>query len=451
MHENYFKIALGYENLKDYKNAKKFYKKSIKNRPSEKAYERLGIIESKENIKSSKKYFESALKINPNNKVSLYNIGVAERLEGNYSEAMEVYLKLLNLGVDNENLYLAIAILKLENGEINEAKKFYELAINKNSKSDLVKFNYSLYLLSIGDFKNGLSFYESRKWNEKPPGKEWKGEKDCNVLIVPEQGNGDMIQFSRYFSKLKSHCNKITVLCNHNLIEIFRKINGIDEVLEFNPGDVFLESNEKNNENISFEKFIRIMSVPYVLNIDPSKEKFERYIFPCSKKIKKWSNKIKSKKLKVGLCWQGGKRKELEFSLIDKKRSIKLEKMKPILEMKGIDFFSLQKDDDQHNNFHQITNFMNESENFEDTAAIIENLDLVVSVDTAVAHLAASIGKPTWMLARKGGCWRWGVEGDSTFWYPSMKIFRQEKVYEWDSTISKIKEELFKLLNSYSS
>jgi hypothetical protein len=89
-----------------------------------------------------------------------------------------------------------------------------------------------------------------------------------------------------------------------------------------------------------------------------------------------------------------------------------------------------------------VIDLMGESEGFSDTAALIENLDLVITVDTAVAHLAASLGKPTWMLSRKGGCWRWGVEGESTFWYPSMRIFRQETMNDWGLVINRVAGEL---------
>lgn len=107
-----------------------------------------------------------------------------------------------------------------------------------------------------------------------------------------------------------------------------------------------------------------------------------------------------------------------------------------------VEFYSLQKGDEQNLEFPFIKDLMNESEDFSDTAAIIENLDLVVTVDTAIAHLSASMNKPTWMLSRKGGCWRWGVDGESTFWYPSMRIFRQEKMNCWRSVLSKIAKEL---------
>jgi Flp pilus assembly protein TadD len=448
--KNYMHMVMAghYEKNGDMERAEAFYRKSLSVAPSVKAHEKLGLIlKDKGDIEGAVEHFGAGLAMEPDNKTCLYNIGVIERLRGRYDSAMEKYQRLMGLGVDDAGVYMSMGVLHSETGEMEEALKNYEEAFGRNPDNDLVRFNYSLCLMTLGDFGRGLELYESRIWHALPPGEPWNGESDISLLVAPEQGNGDIIQFARYLPELRKRCRKLTVLCNAPLVDLIGKVEGVDEVMEFNPGDEFVEvENEVEDEDMSkplpFERFVRIMSIPHIMGIDPSKQEFKKYLKTDDERVEYWAGRIRSKKIKVGLCWQGGKRDKPDMIAIDKKRSIPLRDMMPILSAEGVDFFSLQRGDDQNDEFPSIIDFMDEAESFSETAAIIENLDLVISVDTAVAHLAAALGKPTWMLARKGGCWRWGTEGEKTFWYPSMKIFRQDSLNDWSSAISSIGREL---------
>jgi tetratricopeptide (TPR) repeat protein len=447
----YMMMAGHYENTGDIKKAKDFYKKSIRMAPSAAAHQGLGLLLKGEgNLDEAKVHFLDAVYLEPNNINCIYNLGVIERIEGDYESSIRRYQTLKEMGLEDTGLDMSMGVLFSETGDLCEALKCYENALHKNKSNDLLLFNYSLCLMTLGDYKKGLEFYEKRIWHAKPPGEEWDG-KNVNVLVSPEQGNGDLIQFSRYICFLKPRCQKITLLCNAQLVELMRGIKGIDEVVEFNPGDEFVQvKKEKKEEGLSaavpYSNFIRIMSIPYAIGLNPPQVPFERHIIADKDKVKLWKNRIKSKgKLKVGLCWQGGKRSEPEIAAVDKKRSIRFEEMAPLFSIKNVEFYSLQKDDKQHKGFTKIIDLMDDVKDFTDTAAIIENLDLVISVDTAIAHLAAAMEKPTWMLSRKGGCWRWGLEGESTFWYPSMRIFRQEKINCWKPTIEKVTKELRKI------
>ena len=124
----------------------------------------------------------------------------------------------------------------------------------------------------------------------------------------------------------------------------------------------------------------------------------------------------------------------------DRKRSVDLSLMEDLLSVEGVNFYSLQKD--WKETHPRIKYLMDMCSDFLDTASLISRMDLVISVDTSVAHVAGSIGKKVWMMARMGGCWRWTNEGDETFWYPSMKIFRQSSVDDWSPVVSRIAAEL---------
>jgi ADP-heptose:LPS heptosyltransferase len=146
---------------------------------------------------------------------------------------------------------------------------------------------------------------------------------------------------------------------------------------------------------------------------------------------------------KVGLVWAGG----IKIGFRDRRRSISLEQMKPWLDIEGVQFYSLQKDNAAKQiaelGFkHRLTDLMSDVRDFADTAAIIQNLDLVISVDTAVAHLAGGLGKPVWILSRYDADWRWLQNRPTSPWYPTARIFGQPALGDWDSVIADVSHEL---------
>ena len=126
---------------------------------------------------------------------------------------------------------------------------------------------------------------------------------------------------------------------------------------------------------------------------------------------------------------------------VDDRRSIKPELLEPLLKNKNVELYSLQKEPDRRR-LPGVIDLMDEVRDFTDTAALLENLDLVITVDTAVAHMSATLGRPTWTLLRTGGCWRWGRDGEDTFWYPGMRLFRQRTMDDWEEVIKRAAQEL---------
>jgi hypothetical protein len=133
------------------------------------------------------------------------------------------------------------------------------------------------------------------------------------------------------------------------------------------------------------------------------------------------------------------------MAAIDRRRSISPDRLKPLLALSGFQFFSLQKDGPQMPGDAGLADFMEEMADFADTAALIANLDLVISVDTAVAHLAAALGKPVWVLDRHDSCWRWLREREDSPWYPSLRLFRQPAPGDWHTVIDRVVAELRRL------
>ena len=160
----------------------------------------------------------------------------------------------------------------------------------------------------------------------------------------------------------------------------------------------------------------------------------------------KWKQKIAplaAGKRRVGLVWAGlSRRYEIEAAMTDRRRSISPEMLEPLFKNGNICFFNLQKEGPKAPESLGMIDLMEDCHDFADTAALIENLDLVISVDTSVAHLAGALGKPVWLLNRFDSCWRWARDSEQTPWYPSMRIFHASAPGDWESVIARIGEAL---------
>jgi hypothetical protein len=325
-------------------------------------------------------------------------------------------------------------------GECKKAAQYYEKGISLAPEDKQAKFNYSMFLLSMGDMKRGMEYYEARPWSFRGKGSEWSGSCGENVLILSEQGYGDFIHFCRFIPDIVKVSGKVALACDPKLMSLVSSF-GLHEIIP-------LEQNLIEAAEETYPKHCRIMSIPYLMGLD-IREPRVPYIKPDHRRFEFWRKWFANDVgLKVGLCWQGGKRNHAEMAFNDKKRSVNLKVLDPVLDVKGFNFYSLQKD---WKEFHPRMKYpMEYCGDFLDTASLISNLDLVISVDTSVAHVAGALGTPVWMMSRLGGCWRWGNEGEETFWYPSMKVFRQKKINDWTPAVAEIKSNLESLVSKYN-
>ena len=350
---------------------------------------------------------------------------------------------------------------------ILELLGFYELALNdlqrvayldpEDKKCRVIK---GQILLKLGKFENGWSLYEWRrgfnpKNNKEPPYAEmdktiglpyWNGEKlkeNEKLFILFEQGFGDNIQFYRFISYLKDKGIKLVVAINPVL----------DKLINYNlkklgDGVEIQKKDEKFGKNCSC--YIFAMSLPHILKMYdsikiPGKTK---YLEVPTKFLQKWKNKLrKTYKKKVGIFWESN-------SLHDKGRfrNISFEKVKELFNT-DVEFHCLQKKllDDEKNKkmnggYKNLYFWDDELDDFCDTAAVISQMDLVITVDTVVAHLSGALGKPTWILLSYISDFRCELNRSDSSWYDSVRLFRQKEDYLWDGVISEVKEELKKFI-----
>lgn len=331
---------------------------------------------------------------------------------------------------------------------IDAFKQCLHIAKNKQEKLK-VNYNLALIKLALGDYEQGLKNYESRfdlfpivhlKGLES---KKWQGESLDNktILVFTEQGLGDTLFYCRYFFEVQEQSKNLIIVLQDShtpVLELMKKI--------FDTASIYLMSDIKPTD-ITFDYHVAMMSLPYYLGV--SNKEFcnsHPYININSENTTLINNKSG---LKIGLCWYShhigieNNKQEINIALLLKERKrMSIEQFSCFLQNTHNVFYSLQI---QHTESeltimkqYDIFDLSKQQSNFSDTAKIIYELDLVITIDTAVAHLAAAMGKPTWILLPLSSDWRWQVNRDDSPWYSSVRLFRQSKFDSWEDVINRV-------------
>lgn len=385
-----------------------------------------------------------------------YNLGNVYNEQWMLDDAVTCFIKAINLKPGYAEAHNNLGEALQRQGKLDEAITNYGLAFTCKPDYLEAAFNQSIAMLLKGDLKNGWKEYEQRllikKYNKREfrqpkwDGRELHGER---LLVHAEQGFGDTFQFVRYLPIIKALGGHVVFECQKGLAHLFKRCNGFDEIIE--------KTSEGGGEPES-DFFIPLMSLPNIFGttVDNIPANIP-YIWADPELINKWKVKIESftdndnmpdkKTLKVGLVWAGKSDRKY-----DKVRSCPLSIFTPLGDIPDIKLFSLQKGvgSEQVTKLAEkfpIVNLENELDlnlKFADTAAVIANLDLVISVDSAVAHLAGALGKPTWTLIPYAHDWRWLRNRDDSPWYPGMRLFRQTKPMDWEGVVKRLRDALLK-------
>jgi tetratricopeptide (TPR) repeat protein len=397
--------------------------------------------------------YQRAIEINPTFADSFNNLGVTLQSQGQLDEAFAFYQKALQINPNNLESYCNIGTVMHEKGQPDEAFAFYQKALQINPNYANAHLNMAYFLLLLGNFKQGWKEFEWR-WKTKEYLKNSCFHRPVNftqpilnrlditghtVLIYAEQGLGDEIQFIRYAPLVAQHGTKVIIECHKEISTLLRTIEGVEQ---------FIVQGEPLPH---FDIQCPILTLPLVFNTTPENIPVNiPYISVNSILIQKWKDKIQhdNSKLKVGIVWHGNPKHKN-----DRNRSMPFAHFSPFAKFTDITFYSLQKGkaSEQARNFSMGMKFIDLTEeinDFSDTAALIENLDLTMSVDTSVVHLAGALGKPIWTLLPFAPDWRWMLNREDSPWYPTMRLFRQPSPGDWNSVIKKVSEELQELVSS---
>ena len=327
-----------------------------------------------------------------------------------------------------------------------EAIESCDAALTTNPQLAEAHWNKSLEQLLLGDFTQGFANYE---WRWKRAGNaprhfgvpQWRGEdvgeEDLGgktVLLHAEQGFGDTIQFVRYVPLLATRGAKIVLEVPDSLRPLLGTIDGVVAIIS------------RGQPHPAVDLHCPLMSLPLAFGTTPETIPASiPYLCAPADRIEAWCAKLPaSGKLRVGLAWSGK-----PSHRNDHNRSIAFERLTPLLAQNDVDFFSLQRDvrdaDKAALEESAVLRPDLDTADFADTTAIIDTLDLVIAVDTAVAHLAGAMGKPLWLLLPFSPDWRWMLNRDDSPWYPTAQLFRQPRIADWDSVIAGLREALASL------
>ena len=314
-------------------------------------------------------------------------------------------------------------------------------------------WNESLCRLRLGDFSTGWRQYEQRWETEQLQEHRrhfsqplWLGEESLQgktILLHAEQGFGDTMQFGRYIPKIVALGARVIVEVQAPLKSLMSTIEGVSAV--YGAGEALPP----------FDFHCPLMSLPLACKTyTPQDIPSPDYLKVDAVKSAFWKARLgEHQKLRVGLVWAGNPRAQnASARRIDALRSLPFSTLSPLVENTALACYSLQLGDmaimqmQMNHRGGRVINYARELRDFSDTAALIDNLDLIISVDTAVAHLAGSLGKPVWLLSRYNSCWRWLLDRNESPWYPTMQIFRQQQFGNWDSVIAEVQAELNRVM-----
>ncbi|MFZ5580748.1 MAG: tetratricopeptide repeat protein [Pseudomonadota bacterium] len=389
--------------------------------------------------------FQRALEINPAQVDALINAGSACRELGQYARAVDYYRKALeNLPEHDPNRQMAWhnmgnALYRMERWE--EAFHCHEEAARLAPELPDPHFGMSLCLLALGRFEEGWREHEWRlhpSWVKRGGIKlpdtlrpQWQGEEVTGkiVAIWDEQGFGDSLQFVRYVTCLKDRGATVWIVARPELAALLESLTGVDRVIPQTDG----------SWTTQVDYWVPVMSLPHRCNM-PEPLADIPYIRAPADKAAYWARRLEAYPgPRVGLVWAGNVSHKY-----DRFRSMKLEALGPLASLREISWFSLQKGAATRQLEHppaglEIIPLGQDFHDFSDTAAALVNLDLLITIDSAPAHLAGALGVPVWTLLFHAPDWRWQLERLDSPWYPdNMRLFRQEIPNDWSGVVREV-------------
>ncbi|MGD0390512.1 MAG: tetratricopeptide repeat-containing glycosyltransferase family protein [Tepidisphaeraceae bacterium] len=384
--------------------------------------------------------YRQAIAFSPQYAQTHYNLGVALERKGQLDEAVAAYRQAIRLKPDFVEAHNNLGNALIEIGQLDEAIAACRRAIALSPNFAEAHFNLSVALLARGDFQEGWEEYEWRwKCKDHPPLRnfaqpQWDGHslEGRTLLLHAEQGFGDALQFIRYLPLAAQRGGKIIIECQAELQRLFQTIAGRCQVMV------------RGQPLPAFDLHCPLLSLPRVFatNLD-NIPNIVPYLHADAEDAGRWQHRLAEHAplVKVGLGWAGS-----PGNKNNRNRSINLASLAPLGQIPGVRFFSLQKGEAAAEAKTpppgmELVDWTQELKDFADTAALIANLDLVIAVDTAVAHLAGAMGKPVWTLLPFVP-WRWLLGREDSPWYPSMRLFRQPRMGDWDSVVMRVVEEL---------
>ena len=370
---------------------------------------------------------------------ALQIIGLIASRQDRLDEAIDILSRVLQRRPDFSPSHNDIGMCYYKMGDVERSLEHYEKALLLQPDHRFARFNRASACLKLGRYREGWLDYEWRWFTGGLTRPEirvprWDGSplNGREILIHTEQGLGDVIQSIRFLPRLKQQGTRIHFACQTPLHPLLKQLDSVDEWFPIGePGQ------------IRFDVYSPLLSLPALLGVDSEQDIAcdVPYLFAEEERVARWRPEIDAiPGMKIGLCWQGS-----PTFKSDQLRSVPLKQFLPLRTIEGISLVSLQKGFGSE----QIALLkdqlpirelaaLDEDGAFLDTAAVMQSLDLVITSDSAIAHLAGALGRPVWLLVSTACDWRWLMDREDSPWYPTMRIFRQKTFGDWKSVMQSV-------------
>lgn len=381
-----------------------------------------------------------ATELDPANATLWANFAAIHEARGEYARMRELALRARELDPTSAEPLNLLANCEMEEGRYDAALALYERALALDPDNRNANWNQALIWLLHGDFARGWKQFEWRKRLQSVvfdhgsyAGAEWKGEslEGRDILLHSEQGIGDAIQFIRYAPQLKARgARRVYLECPYPIVPLLSGVQAVDGVIA------------RGVSLPPYDVHANLMSLPGLLGTTIETIPADVPYIPVEPRLAQSMVAVPEGELSVGFVWAGNPVHARDFL-----RSAPLAAFRPLADIPGVHFFSLQKGGAAERQLAEqpiagVVNLAPQLDDFRDTAAVIDALDLVITVDTSVAHLAGALGKETWLLLPHVPDFRWMLDRSDSPWYPTMRIFRQPAPREWGPVFADVEQEL---------
>lgn len=430
-----------FQRLGQYDSAAQSFRNALMLAPEHPAiHNNLGLLlQSQDQTEEARQSFLKALELAPGHVDAITNLGALHLAQGEVEAALERYRQALVLTPDSAAAWTNLGNAQKAAGRYAEALAAHQKAVALAPQYALAHWNLALTLLAAGQLQAGWSEYEwgpavgtrTRFANRLP---RWQGEAlgKRHLLLRAEQGLGDTLQFCRFIPQLQKLAPHITLECPASLVPLLRQLPGLATVVPQGP--------DLPEDAWGCDCYLPLMSLPHVLHAGlEDLPGTMPYLKAPAERLPWWQQQLGRRRgLRVGLAWAGN-----PAHPNDRWRSCPPADMAVLGEIRGVEFISLQLPPSAPP--LPLRNLAADIGDFADTAAIVAELDLVISVDTAIIHLAGALGRPAWLLLAADADWRWLRERQDSPWYPSLRLYRQKMPGQWLPVLEAVAKDLSNL------
>jgi FkbM family methyltransferase len=406
------------------------------------AHDNLGIVlKQQKKLEEAVTHFQQAIALNPSYANAYMNLGNTLRELGRFDQAISDCQEAIRLQPTNADAHNTYGCILVDLGRFEEAIACFEEALRHRPDFSDGHLNLGIILLQIGDFQRGFAEYHWRWRTQQCPDLRytealWQGQElnGKTILLTAEQGFGDTIQFARYATLVAQRGGRVVIACQKPLMRLLATVPGVTACAD------------RDRDNVETHTHAPLLELPCILGttLETIPANIPYLTPPPNPTIR--LHTPPDTRLKIGFVWATN-----PTNSTSGKRSCPLKHFLSLLEIPGIALYSLQKelsDPDRQElqawlqSHDRLQDLQDQLSDFADTAAAIAQLDQVITVDTAVAHLAGALGKPTWTLLPYIADWRWLINREDSPWYPTMRLLRQNQPNDWDELFTRIHTQL---------